>query len=47
MHYELIAIKKINAIKKLTHTYVNSMKQKFQYAIELRLFDDRIPVIFN
>jgi len=25
--------------------FVNSMKQKFQYAIELRLFDDRI--IFN
>jgi len=35
----------MNAVKKINATYVNSMKQKFKYAIELRLFDDRI--IFN
>jgi len=31
-------------LKKLTHTEI-SMKQEFQHAIELRLFDDRI--IYN
>jgi len=36
----------LTPLKKLTHIqYINSMKQVFQYAIELGLFDDRI--IFN
>jgi len=34
-------IKKINAVKKLTHAHTNSMRQAFQYSIKLWLFDDR------
>jgi len=40
-------IKKLTPLKKLMRNcaYENSGKQEFQYAIELRLFDDQI--VFN